>query len=76
MQFHIYLQIFRETKVEGFDKSKYQTVQVFYPSKDGTNIPMFIVHKKVSTGIMSVFLPNYLLEFRSLDRSNIIDVIL
>lgn len=38
--------IFRETKVEGFDKSKYQTVQVFYPSKDGTNIPMFIVHKK------------------------------
>ena len=31
-----------------FDASSYQTVQVFYPSKDGTKIPMFIVHKKVS----------------------------
>ncbi|XP_046839248.1 prolyl endopeptidase-like isoform X2 [Xenia sp. Carnegie-2017] len=38
--------IFHETVVEGFDASLYETVQVFYPSKDGTNIPMFIVHKK------------------------------
>uniref|UniRef100_A0A4W5M000 Prolyl endopeptidase n=1 Tax=Hucho hucho TaxID=62062 RepID=A0A4W5M000_9TELE len=29
-----------------FDPSDYQTTQVFYPSKDGTEIPMFIVHKK------------------------------
>ena len=41
-------QVFRETNAKGFDSSQYQTVQVFYPSKDGTKIPMFIVHKKVS----------------------------
>ncbi|HNU58050.1 MAG TPA: prolyl oligopeptidase family serine peptidase, partial [Flavobacteriales bacterium] len=29
-----------------FDPSAYETEQVFYPSKDGTKIPMFIVHKK------------------------------
>ncbi len=29
-----------------FDLSKYETVQVFVTSKDGTKIPMFLVHKK------------------------------
>lgn len=29
-----------------FDGSKYETKQVFYTSKDGTKIPMFITHKK------------------------------
>ncbi len=29
-----------------FDGSAYETRQVFYNSKDGTRIPMFIVHKK------------------------------
>lgn len=29
-----------------FDPSAYETSQVFYPSKDGTKIPMFLVHKK------------------------------
>jgi prolyl oligopeptidase len=29
-----------------FDPSLYETKQVFYTSKDGTKIPMFIVHKK------------------------------
>ena len=29
-----------------FDPSEYETHQVFYKSKDGTSIPMFIVHKK------------------------------
>uniref|UniRef100_A0A673ZUG5 Prolyl endopeptidase n=1 Tax=Salmo trutta TaxID=8032 RepID=A0A673ZUG5_SALTR len=38
--------VFREVTVKGFDPSDYQTTQVFYPSKDGTEIPMFIVHKK------------------------------
>ena len=29
-----------------FDPTGYETVQVFYPSKDGTRIPMFITHRK------------------------------
>uniref|UniRef100_A0A3P9KVT9 Prolyl endopeptidase n=1 Tax=Oryzias latipes TaxID=8090 RepID=A0A3P9KVT9_ORYLA len=38
--------VFREVTVKGFNPSDYQTTQIFYPSKDGTQIPMFIVHKK------------------------------
>lgn len=38
--------VIREIKVPGFDASKFVTKQVFYPSYDGTLIPMFIVHKK------------------------------
>ncbi|MGY3716957.1 prolyl oligopeptidase family serine peptidase [Sutcliffiella cohnii] len=29
-----------------FDVEGYETTQVFYPSKDGTKIPMFLTHKK------------------------------
>ncbi len=29
-----------------FDSAAYETEQVFYPSKDGTQIPMFLTHKK------------------------------
>ena len=29
-----------------FDTEAYETTQVFYPSKDGTRIPMFLTHKK------------------------------
>jgi prolyl oligopeptidase len=29
-----------------FDPSGYETVQVFYRSKDGTRVPMFLTHKK------------------------------
>ena len=29
-----------------FDLSPFETEQVFYPSKDGTRIPMFVVHRK------------------------------
>ena len=31
----------------GFDSSGYETKQVFFTSKDGTKVPMFVVHKKV-----------------------------
>ena len=37
--------IFREPKVE-FNPAAYVTKQVFYQSKDGTKVPMFITHKK------------------------------
>ena len=42
------LQVFREIVVNGFDFSGYETKQVFYSSKDGTKVPMFTVHRKVS----------------------------
>jgi prolyl oligopeptidase len=35
---------FSETSLLGFDASKFVTKQVFYPSKDGTKIPMFLIH--------------------------------
>jgi prolyl oligopeptidase len=38
--------VFRAPKVPGYDPSGYETKQVFYPSKDGTKIPMFLVYKK------------------------------
>jgi len=37
--------IFRQPKVE-FNPADYETKQVFYASKDGTKVPMFITHKK------------------------------
>ncbi len=37
--------VFRKTEVD-FNPNDYETKQVFYLSKDGTKIPMFIVHKK------------------------------
>ncbi|HEX6285570.1 MAG TPA: prolyl oligopeptidase family serine peptidase [Pyrinomonadaceae bacterium] len=37
--------VFRQPKVE-FNPNDYETKQVFYSSKDGTKVPMFITHKK------------------------------
>ncbi len=37
--------VFRRPKVD-FDSSQYETKQVFYHSKDGTRVPMFITAKK------------------------------
>ncbi|MGC4012971.1 MAG: prolyl oligopeptidase family serine peptidase [Luteolibacter sp.] len=37
--------LWRKPKV-GFDSDAYESEQVFYPSKDGTKVPMFLVHKK------------------------------
>ncbi|XP_068567402.1 prolyl endopeptidase-like [Cebidichthys violaceus] len=38
--------VFREVEVKGIKQEDYETSQVFYPSKDGTKIPMFLVHAK------------------------------
>jgi prolyl oligopeptidase len=38
--------VFYSTKLKGVDLTKYEVEQVFYRSKDGTKIPMFLVHKK------------------------------
>jgi prolyl oligopeptidase len=38
--------LFRQPEIPGFKSSDYETKQVFYTSKDGTRVPMFIVHKK------------------------------
>ncbi|MEO6213364.1 MAG: prolyl oligopeptidase family serine peptidase [Vicinamibacterales bacterium] len=38
--------VFRAPKVPGYDPAQYETTSVFYTSKDGTKIPMFLVHKK------------------------------
>lgn len=37
--------LIRQAKVK-FDPSQYEVKQVFYASKDGTKVPMFIAHKK------------------------------
>jgi len=38
-------EVFRKTEVK-FNPDDFEVKQVFYPSQDGTKIPMFIVHKK------------------------------
>jgi prolyl oligopeptidase len=38
--------LYRAPKIPNFDPNDYETRQVFYPSKDGTRVPMFVVHKK------------------------------
>ena len=37
--------VWRQPRLK-FDPADYETTQVFYPSKDGTRIPMFLSHKK------------------------------
>jgi prolyl oligopeptidase len=38
--------MFRQPEIPGFNATEFETSQVFYPSKDGTKIPMFLIHKK------------------------------
>jgi len=38
--------VFRQPRIEGFDAGHYETRQVFFPSKDGTRIPMFLTYKR------------------------------
>jgi len=37
--------VFKQPKLQ-FDPSKYESMQVFYTSKDGTRVPMLITHKR------------------------------
>jgi prolyl oligopeptidase len=37
---------FRRAEVPSYNPDLYETKEVFYPSKDGTRIPMFLVYKK------------------------------
>jgi prolyl oligopeptidase len=37
---------FRVPKIPGYNPADYESKQVFYQSKDGTRIPMFLVYKK------------------------------
>ena len=37
--------LYRQSEVD-FDPEAYETKQIFFESKDGTKVPMFIVHKK------------------------------
>ncbi|KAG1663659.1 Prolyl endopeptidase [Nymphon striatum] len=39
-------EVFREIKLSKFDVSSFKVTQVFYPSKDGTKIPMFVIHSQ------------------------------
>lgn len=36
-------------QLDGFDKNNFLVEQVFYPSRDGTKIPMFIIQKKTGS---------------------------
>ncbi|HSE17683.1 MAG TPA: prolyl oligopeptidase family serine peptidase [Pyrinomonadaceae bacterium] len=38
--------VFRTVDIPGFKPENYETRQVFYNSKDGTRVPMFLVYKK------------------------------
>jgi prolyl oligopeptidase len=38
--------VYRETKVNGLRADELETQQVFYTSKDGTTVPMYLIHKK------------------------------
>lgn len=49
---------FRESTLKDFDASQYEVLQVFYPSKDGTQIPMFLVKHKLLKADGSI--PTYL----------------
>jgi len=38
--------VFRSPEIPGFKPENYETKEVFYSSKDGTRVPMFLVYKK------------------------------
>ena len=58
--------IFKQPTVD-FDPNAFETRQVFYPSKDGTKIPMFIVHRKGL--VLDGRNPTYLYGYGGFDQS-------
>jgi prolyl oligopeptidase len=38
--------VFRAPEIAGLDTNQYETKQVFFTSKDGAKVPMFLTHKK------------------------------
>ena len=38
--------VYRAPQLPGFNAENYETKQIFYASKDGTRVPMFVTHKK------------------------------
>uniref|UniRef100_A0A0N5CHV4 Prolyl endopeptidase n=1 Tax=Strongyloides papillosus TaxID=174720 RepID=A0A0N5CHV4_STREA len=40
------IKVIRDVEIKGYDMKKFESHQLFYSSKDGTKIPMFIMHKK------------------------------
>jgi len=38
--------LFRTPEIPGFDANRYESQQLFFKSRDGTRVPMFVVHKK------------------------------
>lgn len=38
--------LFRAPKIPGFNPADYETKEIFYTSKDGTRVPMFLTYKK------------------------------
>ena len=59
-------EIFREPKV-AFNPDDYETRQVFYRSRDGTRVPMFITHRK--GGVLNGRNPTYLYGYGGFDIS-------
>jgi prolyl oligopeptidase len=39
-------EVFRTPDIPGYNSTSYESKQVFYTSKDGTRVPMFLVYKK------------------------------
>ncbi|ULQ57411.1 prolyl oligopeptidase family serine peptidase [Flavihumibacter rivuli] len=39
-------ELFKAPRIPSYQPDQYETRQVFYPSKDGTKVPMFITYKK------------------------------
>ncbi|KAG0056691.1 hypothetical protein BGZ83_003934 [Gryganskiella cystojenkinii] len=55
------LSIFRKSDVKNFNSDLFETKQIFFESKDGTKVPMFVSHKKglVLDGTNPLFLYGY-----------------